>query len=191
MPDEIESKLKVTDHTDVRERLCQAGAEYVGRVLEVNQLFDDTNGSLLAGGCGLRVRACDVLDGAGRSATLTYKGPLREGTFKNRVEIEVEVGNAETMKDLLGSLGFHPRIVFEKRRESWRFKGCSVELDDVATLGLFVEVEGPDEGSIRAVLSLLGLDATASIRTSYVAMLISGTTTADPWPLEFRFASNA
>ncbi|MEK6642867.1 MAG: class IV adenylate cyclase [Planctomycetota bacterium] len=188
MPDEIESKIRVTGHDPIRQRLRQSGAEYLGRVLETNRLFDDSNGSLLDNGCGLRVRACDLLDGAARSATLTYKGPMREGVFKKRVEVEVAISDAAAMMEILGSLGFHPRIVFEKRRESWRFKGCAVELDEVPNLGLFVEVEGPDEESIHSVLSGLGLDALASIRTSYVTMLVSGEKPEGGMPFEFRFA---
>lgn len=185
MPEELESKVKVGDHDAVRARLKSAGAEYLGRVLETNRIFDDKAGSLLASGCGLRVRECHVLDGIDRPATLTYKGPVRDGVFKRRTEIEVAIDDAGAMTEILAGLEFSPRIVFEKRRESWRLKGCEVELDEVPGLGLFVEVEGPNEEAIQGTMSWLGLDSHDSIRSSYIAMLMKDAIGAGPF--EFRF----
>lgn len=189
MPDEIESKIRVADHESVRQKLREAGAEYVGRVLETNRLFDDQKWTLLKSGCGMRVRDCKTLDGPVRPATLTYKGPLREGEFKQRNEIEVQIADSGAMIEILNELGFFERIIFEKRREGWRLRPCAVVLDEVPALGLFVEVEGPDPKTIKKTVSRLGLDAAASIRKSYVAMLAEGANTSATQPLEFRFAA--
>lgn len=188
MPDELESKLRVSEHDSVRRRLREHQAVYVGCVVETNRILDDANGTLFQTGCGLRVRECRVVDGTGQQATLTYKGPQRPGPFKRRSEIEVEVVDAAAMIEILGALGFVERFIFEKKRESWRLADCRVELDEVATLGLFVEVEGPNEEAIESTMALLGLGESELIRKSYVAMLAESVPSPANYPLEFRFS---
>ena len=56
MPLEIEVKLKVPDHTAVRERLMALNAQWVGKVRETNVFFDRDGGSLRKADSGLRVR---------------------------------------------------------------------------------------------------------------------------------------
>jgi adenylate cyclase class IV len=92
---ELECKVAVDSHEPVRTWLREAGAKYVGRVLETNRLFDRADRSLMSGGCGLRVRSVEILDGAGPQSTLTLKGPLQAGVYKRREEIEVAVGDGE------------------------------------------------------------------------------------------------
>ncbi len=171
MATELESKIRVSSHEPIRERLRAAGAAYVGRVLETNRILDDDDGRLLREGCGLRIRCIDVLDGRGPKPTITFKGRKSPGRFKQREEWESEIEDADAMASIFAALGFSDRIIFEKRRESWRLGACSVELDEVQKLGLFVEVEGPDEAAIDAVLSLLALSDQPSIQESYIALL--------------------
>ncbi|MFQ5423160.1 MAG: class IV adenylate cyclase [Phycisphaerae bacterium] len=171
MPVELECKVRVEHHTEVRAGLKRAGATWVGRVLETNRLFDRADGSLRSSGCALRVRTVTVLDGSGPDSRLTYKGPQQAGSFKRREEIEVVVEDAAAMVDILGALGLAERFLFEKRRETWALDACTVELDEVPGLGRFVEVEGPDEDTIHRVLGRVGLNGAASIRESYVSML--------------------
>lgn len=174
MSTELESKISVSSHEPVRGRLRAAGAAYVGRVLEINRILDDADGRLLRDGCGLRIRRVDVLDGRGSKPTVTFKGRKMPGRFKQREEWESEIDDADALASILAGLGFTDRIVFEKRRESWRLGSCAVELDEVPKLGLFVEVEGPDEAGIDAVLGLLELSDQPSIQESYIALLTAG-----------------
>jgi len=188
MPTELESKIRVDDHGPAREKLRAAGARYVGRVLETNRILDRDDGQLLMAGVGLRIRGIEVLDGDGPRDTLTYKGAKIPGKFKQREELETEVEDAGALADIFAALGFTDRMVFEKRRESWKLGGCSVELDEVPRLGLFVEVEGPDEGAIDNVLAAIGLIGESSIQESYVALLMAGTELKSGETREFRFA---
>ncbi len=187
MPTELESKLRVASHEPVREKLRAASAAYVGRVLETNRILDDDDGRLLTSGCGLRIRRIQVLDGRGPKPTVTFKGPKTAAKFKQREEWETEVDDADAMTHILAALGFKDRILFEKRRETWKLGECTVELDDVAQLGLFVEVEGPTEESIDAVLALVGLDGGSPIHDSYIAMLMNGENITPGEVREFRF----
>ncbi len=167
---ELECKVRVPSLEAVRDELRTAGAKYVGRVLETNRLFDRDDGELKNTGCGLRVRSVEVLDGQGPGATLTYKGPRTDSAFKCREETEVGIGDPAAMASILHALGYHERVVFEKRRESWVLGSCDIELDELPKLGTFVEVEGPDENAIREALSALGLAAAEVVNDSYVSM---------------------
>ena len=46
-----------------------------------------------------------------------------------------------------------------------------MELDEVAELGKFVEIEGPDEAAVNRVRASIGLPETAFVRESYVSMV--------------------
>jgi adenylate cyclase class 2 len=60
----------------------------------------------------------------------------------------------------------------EKKRRLWQLGGCSVALDQLPSLGDFVEIEGPDENTITNVQQDLGLADLSHIGKSY-AQLIS------------------
>lgn len=176
---ELECKLAVDSHEPVRDALRSAKAAYVSRVREVNRLFDRADGSLRAAGCGLRVRRVTVLDGDGPGGSVTFKGPVQKGAYKLREEIETPVDDPEAMERLLTALGFTVRVAFEKLRETWRLGGCSVELDELPKIGEFVEIEGPDDASIKRVIGQLQLEEAVQIRENYVT-LVARTGTAGP-----------
>jgi len=186
MPTELEAKLRVSDHQTVRERLRAAGAESRGRVLETNTLLDTPDGQLHARGCGLRVRRAVCDDTGAVTCTVTYKGPRSAGVLKHREEIETMVDDGDAMRALYHALGYTRSFIFEKRRETWAMNSCLVELDEVPQLGLFVEVEGPDEPTIHNLIDVLDLSATERVVDSYAALLAA--TVADgAGELVFRF----
>lgn len=192
MAEELECKVRVESHDAIRERLRDAGATYVGRVCETNRLFDDRDGSLLAADCGVRVRSVRVLEGQGPSASLTYKGPRQAGDLKRREELESAVSDPEAVAAILSQLGFHERVLFEKRRESWRLDACQVELDALPTLDLFVEVEGPTAAAVRTALARIGLADEPGIVESYIALLLDGgRDETGPGGRMFRFQRSA
>lgn len=185
MPDEIESKVRVSNHDTVQSRLRAAGAQYESRAFETNRLFDDAARTLFHAGCGLRIRECRMLDGPERRPTLTYKGPLRPGRYKSRAEIEVQIEDAGAMIEILAALGFSEHLLFEKKRESWRLGPCRIELDELPQIGRFVEVEGPGEDAIQSSLARLGLADSKMIHDSYAALLAKDRPNQQ---LDFRFS---
>ena len=169
MAQEIEAKFRIEEPVAVRRRLDDGGARRVGRVFEVNRLFDDAQGRLLAGDCALRLRTCRGLDGdeRGVSVTLTYKGPRSAGAVKCREELETPVGDADATATLLERLGFIETIRYEKRRETWKLGGCDVCLDELPRLGWFVEIEGPDAAAIDGVRGRLGFASEDTVVETY------------------------
>ncbi len=168
---EVEAKLKVEAHQPLRERLTALGAQCVSRVVETNHIFDNADRVLLAGDRGLRVREYRTIEGQTPSATLTYKGPRRDATYKQREEIEIAVSPPADAVVLLTALGFVEVLCFEKRRETWRLNDCLVELDELPHLGLFVEIEGPEAETVHRMQEMLGLGDLAHVKNSYIALL--------------------
>lgn len=171
MPVEIEVKMHVLDLEPVRAKLEELGAEHKGRREEVNTFVDTDDRALLAGDEGLRIRSHRDVSSGRMEYVMTYKGPRQAGVAKSRDEIEVTVDDADAAAMLLDRLGYHRTLTFEKRRESWALRGCSVELDELPKLGTFVEVEGPDEATVMQVRDELGLDSAPMEKRSYAALL--------------------
>lgn len=171
MPLEIEAKIKVDDLEPTRQKLTAVGATRLGRVLETNHIFDNADRSLLAGDKGLRIRWCVDESGQVAGAMLTYKGPRNPGRYKSREELEVVLDDASKGSAILAALGYAEVICFQKRRETWRLGPCLVELDELPHLGMYVEVEGPDEPAVQAAQQQLGLADAPHVPTSYVALL--------------------
>jgi adenylate cyclase class IV len=171
---ENEAKFAVPSHGPIRDRLAAHSAERLGKVIEINFIYDWTPagetppspiGARRRGGAALRVRSVEVLEGPDRPATITFKGPVEAGAFKKRTELELPLVEAEGMRRLLEAIGFVETVRFRKRRESWRLGECLVELDELPHLGCFVEIEGPDEWAIQRVRESLGLGNAEGLAT--------------------------
>jgi predicted adenylyl cyclase CyaB len=149
----------------VRDRLIHLGAESRGIDDEENIIFRCKRGDRRGDRRRLRLRTF-----GGRSdALLTCKGPTEKGAmFKSRDEIEVQVSNAESVRELLHNLGFRPKTAYHKRREHWFLAGTMVALDQLA-FGDFLEVEGA-ETAIHTALALLGLDRRNHVRSGYARL---------------------
>jgi adenylate cyclase class 2 len=168
---EIEAKMKVSDHSAIREKLKATGAKPAGAVLEVNTFFDTEDRSLLAADEGLRLRQQRDIAGGVNTYIITFKGPRTHGQLKSREEVEVTVGSDKDAVALLGCLGFSRVMSFQKKRESWKLGGCSIELDEVPYLGTYIEIEGPSEDAVLKVRELLQLSDIPIVRASYIALL--------------------
>ena len=166
---EIEAKLKVESHDEVRSRLIELGAEYVGEQLQEDILFDAADESLSKNDSCLRLRK-QVMNGQTKYI-LTYKGAKEKSNLKKRREIETDVANGDSVKEILSALGYVERLIVEKTRGFWKFGGCEVALDTLKLLGNFVEIEGPDEKVINDVLKSLGLEKLPNITISYAALI--------------------
>lgn len=139
--------------------------------------FDDARHSLARGQQLLRLRQ----DDRGR---LTFKGLAhrsQDSQAKVREELEVEVSDAAAMAAILQRLGFLPRQVYEKYRETFMLDGVEVVLDELP-FGDFVELEGEtvdgpaggardQEAGIRRAAQRLDLDWERRIVDNYLALM--------------------
>ncbi|MHC4155859.1 MAG: class IV adenylate cyclase [Planctomycetota bacterium] len=169
MHTEIEAKLKVESLNRPAKRLEELGATFVAEQIQIDYYFDDAERTLTKSDRCLRLRR--VTGGRADRTFLTYKGPKERHELKKREEIEIEVGDRDSMEKLLSALGYKEVLTFEKKRRIWQVGECEVGLDELALLGSFVEIEGPDADKITKVQESLGLEHLPHIPHSYALLV--------------------
>ncbi|MEZ5332096.1 MAG: class IV adenylate cyclase [Thermoanaerobaculia bacterium] len=160
-PFEHELKFPCADLDALEERLEELGADCLApRGAEDNLVFD-RDGELAGAGRLLRLR----VDRHG--VRLTFKGPATfEAGVKSRLEQEVGVSDAETMCELLESLGYRVVRRYQKRRGEWELDEVTVAVDETP-LGGFVEFEG---AGASAVAERCGFVPESAERRSYLQL---------------------
>ena len=169
MHEEIEAKLKVDSLEEVERTLRQRGASFVRETVQTDIYFDTPDGKLTRGDECLRLRR-EKIERHER-LILAYKGPKQQDDYKKRTEIELEVNGASTAESLLAALGYRKALAFDKKRRLWRLHNCEVALDELPLLGAFVEIEGPNSGTIAQVQEMLGLSCVPHTRDSYASLI--------------------
>jgi len=169
MRTEIEAKLKVESPQEVENRLAGLKAEFLEEQSQIDYYFDDVNRTLTKTDRCLRLRR--QLTKEQEKVFLTYKGPKEKDQLKKRQEIEIEVGNVDSVRKLLSALGYDQALVVEKKRRIYRLGGCVVALDELPLLGSFVEIEGSDDEKIVNVQRDLGLADLQHIPISYASLM--------------------
>ncbi|HSB03475.1 MAG TPA: class IV adenylate cyclase [Anaerolineales bacterium] len=161
---EIEVKFYVQDLRRVEARLRGLEAQLVQpRILETNIRFDLPDTSLRSEGRVLRLRQ-------DTAARLTYKsGSKKEQGILSREEIEFVVDDFEKAKQFLEALGYQKLIYYEKYRTTYELNETLIMLDELP-YGSFIEIEGENDRSIRAVADQLNLNWEAAVATSYVVL---------------------
>jgi len=162
--EELEVKFCVSDLGSIETLVKQANANLIQpRIYEYNLRFDNPNGDLARESRVLRLRK----DTANR---LTYKGPgtVMDGVSLRR-EIEFSVSDFSNAQAFLEALGFHISMIYEKFRTVYELDGVLVTLDEMP-FGNFIEIEGPDGSSIKALSLKLGLRWGARITDSYAGL---------------------
>jgi adenylate cyclase class 2 len=165
---EIEAKLKVKSLLEVERKLAEVGADFQAEQLQTDFLFDDANATLTKADQCLRLRRQSL--GGSERFFLTYKGAKEKSNFKKRLEIEIDIIDAESTQRLLSALGYEKVLVVEKKRRLWQLGRCSVALDRLPLLGDFVEIEGPNNEEIADVQQGLGLADLPHIEKSYAQL---------------------
>jgi adenylate cyclase class 2 len=156
---EIEAKFHLEHLHDIRKRIIALGGnQLTPRALERNWRFDTDDRDLAARREVLRVRQYG-------DATLTFKSPTERP--EERIEIEIQVDDADQAKSLLEVLGYSVSELYEKYRESFRLETAIITLDELP-FGFFVEIEGESLASIQATAELLELDWEARITEPYL-----------------------
>jgi len=173
---EIEVKFAVTGHQAVSDALRREGGRYLGSFEQTDRFYDTPQGRLRDGGCGLRIRQWRRLDATGGEIDtrpqVTFKGPRRtDSRAKVRPEYQTHLDDPQALEKVFEACGLVGTVVVRKVRTSYRLGECMVELDELADIGCFVEVEGPDEPAIFAVCQRLGL-AGEPVSESYLAMVL-------------------
>ena len=162
---EVEKKYRLTAEQLrlLADTLPRVGATRVGKEFEENTIYRheaiDHRTSVL------RVRR------VGERTILTFKQQLPTSTSaKYRREEETEVANYEALTAVLQVLGCVPRLVYEKRRETWRLCDAEVMIDELP-FGLFMEIEGSEE-AIREVEQSISIDGLVVENATYPQLTV-------------------
>ena len=151
-PDQLES---------VRDELTKLGAEFAGRDFEENTIFSGEN--LRKTAAIIRIRKTE------RRVILTFKRRVpSEFDVKTQVEHEVDVSDANAATAILAELGLSPWLLYEKHRETWRFRSVEIVFDELP-FGLFMEIEGT-VSEIREAEMLLGIEKLEVENETYPAL---------------------
>lgn len=163
-PLEVEIKFFLTDMHTYEKRVRSIGASLVRpRTHELNYRFDTPDMSLTREHRVLRLRQ----DAA---TILTYKGPAQTSDAVSiRPEIELEVSDFQSAKDLLEALGFRLSVQYEKWRTIYQMGELEIALDEMP-YGNFTEIEGGDPAALKKMASMLALNWSTRITSSYMLL---------------------
>ncbi|MEU0743882.1 class IV adenylate cyclase [Streptomyces sp. NPDC006134] len=150
MKHEYEAKFLSVDVAGLQAKLSALGAvQALPRTLLTRKIFESES---LDGGAWLRLRD------EGTRSTLTLKQITDATAIDGTKEIETEVADLHAMADILRRVGLTEVRYQENYREEWRLGEVAFDFDTWPDLPTFLEIEGPDEASVRQAADLLGLD---------------------------------
>ena len=149
---EIEAKFPIASTEACLPKIMEAGAVCEQPMqFERNLRFDTENGSLTQNAQVLRLR-----DNGG-TTVLTYKSDKNSSTaLADREEIETIVEDFERTRLILERLGYEVCFIYEKYRAVYSLGRTGIFVDHTP-IGDFIEIEGPDEETIRMTAEKIGL----------------------------------
>lgn len=150
MKHEYEAKFLAIDVDALQAKLTNLGAtQTFPRTLLTRKIFEN---DALDGGQWIRLRD------EGTRSTLTLKHVTDATRIDGTTEIETEVTDLHAMAEILRGLGLREVRYQENYREEWRLGEVAFDFDTWPDLPTFIEIEGPDEASVRQAAALLDLD---------------------------------
>jgi adenylate cyclase class 2 len=183
---EVEVKVPIADIEMSETKLLASGAKFLNSEVQVDIYFDHPCRKLGKTDEAVRVRTRRPLDttklAPSRSFNeLTYKGPKIDKKTKTRLEYTVGIDDTDSLSAILQSLGFKRVGTIIKKRKFYSFGEITVSIDDVESVGLFLELESIAHGkkemelakkAIFDLLDELGFDPQQSIRDSYLQLFM-------------------
>ncbi|MGV9389232.1 class IV adenylate cyclase [Streptomyces olivaceus] len=150
MEHEYEAKFLAVDAAGLQAELTALGAvQAFPRTLLTRKIFENDS---LDGGAWVRLRD------EGTRSTLTLKQVTDATTIDGTKEIETEVSDLHAMAAILRRVGLTEVRYQENYREEWRLGEVAFDFDTWPDLPTFLEIEGPDEASVRQAAALLNLE---------------------------------
>lgn len=152
MQKEIEATFLDVNHNALRARLTELGATCEQPQHDMlRATYDYPDLRLDKKAAWIRVRQ------EGGKVTMGYKQRQSE-TIDGMTEVEFTIDDYNMACNFLLAIGLKEKAKQETRREVWRLGNCEVMLDEWPWIPPYVEVEGPDEASVRSVSEKLGFE---------------------------------
>jgi adenylate cyclase, class 2 len=150
MHTEIEATFLEVDHDALRKRLQALNAKCEQPLFIMSRtVYDYPDLRLDKDRSWLRVRK------EADKTTVAFKHRESEAVDGMK-EIELEVSSYKDMCGIFEAIGLKQKAVQETKREVWRLEACEIMLEEWPWIPPYVEVEGPDEASVRNISEKLG-----------------------------------
>ena len=167
---EIEVKIKVNSFESIENKLKELGCNISDPIIQNDIVFFDKNYDGKTRNV-LRIRTVDD------KSILTFKRSAVDEL--SCIEKEVEIKNPEIMIEMIDLLGYEEYVRVNKKRRKCNYKNYEICLDDVETLGLYIEVEKMSDEDQEIVkkelvdfLLSLGVDVSGRVLKGYDTLVI-------------------
>ena len=135
---EVEIRARVKDFNKIKNELKDIGAEFSKSIHQIDKIFGhpkflDENSMIIEGGIVPRIRCVN------NNCLIEFKEINRKSGAG--MEIKSEISDVNLGVDFLNKLGFKEAFTVDKKRQSYKYKDFSIDLDEVEKLGFFVEIE--------------------------------------------------
>lgn len=151
MQHEYEAKFLNIEEDKVKSLLKKLGAKLIKpKQLLRRAIFEND----ITGSSHSWVRLRDE----GDKTTLTLKQVADASSIHGTREIELRVDGFEKTSQFLEGIGLIKKRYQENYREEWQLGDIIFDLDTWPDMPPFLEIEGPDEATIKDIVRKLGLD---------------------------------
>ncbi len=156
---EVEVRARVDDFNQIKKKLKEIKALHTSSVRQTDKIFGhpkflDSKNMIIEGGIVPRIRSVND------KCSLEFKEIHRTS---GGIELKSELSDIGLGIIFLKKLGFKETFTVDKKRESYKYRGFAIELDDVDKLGCFIEIEknvsSPEEQELarKECIGLLAL----------------------------------
>ncbi|MFT4250019.1 MAG: class IV adenylate cyclase [Candidatus Woesearchaeota archaeon] len=146
MDTEYEAKILEVDVEEIKKRLEELGAVFVGEKFQKRYVYHFVSKQENK---WVRLRT------DGEITTLAVK-EVSENTISGTQEAEIVVNDFAQAHKLILALGFRQIAYQENKRVSYELEGVDVEIDTWPRIPTYIEVEGPSEEEVVRVVEKLG-----------------------------------
>jgi adenylate cyclase, class 2 len=138
---EIEVKAKLKNRTAVMEKMAELGCQFSDVKTQDDMVWVEKTGSLedfLSNKVFLRIRIQN-----GEKVIMTAKSPKAKHGDESLVkrEHEVVVSSADEARNILSMLGLQEAVRVVKKRQTAKYEGYEICMDEIENLGSFIELE--------------------------------------------------
>jgi predicted adenylyl cyclase CyaB len=159
---EFEAKFYPVDKEEFRKKLTSLGATLLRSERKMTRVIADTRAnSNLPKNSFIRIRD------EGNVVRLSLKTTAdASGNLSDQKEIDVDIGDFETTKVILETIGLQFNRRQETLREEWKYKNAEITIDTWPGLSTYSEIEAHSEEEVREIADELGFDWDKKIITA-------------------------
>jgi adenylate cyclase class 2 len=151
MKTEFEAKVIKIDKDEIRTKLKDLGASLVFKERLFSR-YTFSNPDLDSKKSWLRLRD------EGDKVTLALKCVSDKNSISGMSEVSVSVDNIENTLSLVKQLGYKQNSFQQNYREEWRLGDVVFDIDTWPMVDPFLEIEGPNQDSVKGYFQKLGFD---------------------------------